>query len=315
MAGTAYEDHVAAVSELTEAERGFSTCDYELARSESESCTTMDPSVGRAWEILGLLALRDGDLYSAFGHLEMALSCKGSFEDAEAAFEVLEGLGDLASLGPEEADAALDGLGSTLVQRRRYASALSLYDGIHTRTSSWRTASTIGFLKREMGLLEGSLAAYEEALAIEGAPPEVLSDISVVLIKLGRLEEAEGALSSCLESGLHKPNIMNNLGFVREAQEDLDGALDAYEQAIEMDPKYYPALYSKGRILQKMGKMAEARTYMDQALKLEGRVYRLEDVQGQKDRQRSGRIHAKEIMKAPPGEDAEEEPPEEDGDD
>jgi tetratricopeptide (TPR) repeat protein len=295
--GVVYEDHVEAISLLEGAEKGFYEADYDKARASADRCVSLDPSVGRAWEILGFVALREGDLYSSFGHLDMALSCKGAFDDARAAFETLEGLGDLAAVDPSDADEALAKLGSTLVQLRRFPSALAIFDGLSSRSISWKVLSTVGFIKREMGALEGSLQAYEDALSIEGAPPEVLSDLSVVLIKLGRLEEAEGALSSCLESGLQRPNIMNNLGFVREALEDLDGALDAYDQAIGMDERYYPALYSKGRILQKMGRMEEAREYMDMALELEGRVYQLEDVTGRREREGMGGIHAKELMR------------------
>ncbi len=295
---TLYEDHVEAVSRLKEAEDGFSKGDYDLARSASDECVSLDPAVGRAWEMMGFIALRDGDLYSAYGHLQMALSCKGSFDDASNAFELLEGMGDLASLDPADADEALGRLGSSLLRQRRYPSALAIYDGIRSRIGGWRNLSTVGFLRREMGMLEGSLEAYEEALSMEDAPPEILSDMSVVLIKQGKLQEAEGALASCLESGLQRPNIMNNMGFVREAMDDLEGALEAYDQALEMDAKYYPALYSKGRILQKMGKMQEARIYMDRALEIEGRVYRFEDVQGRRDREEMGGIHAKELMPA-----------------
>jgi tetratricopeptide (TPR) repeat protein len=294
--GAVYEEHVEAVSRLKEAESGFSSGDYERARSASDECVSIDPSLGRAWEILGFAALREGDLYSALGHMQMALSCKGGFEDARSAFEALEGLGDLSATDPAEADQCLLALGSSLLKQRRYEAALPIYDGLLSRAESWEHLSTVGFLRRELGLLEGSLEAYERALEMDGAPPEILSDLSVVLIKLGRLEEAEGALSSCLEAGLQKPNIMNNLGFVREAMEDLEGALDAYDQAIEMDGRYYPALYSKGRILQKMGRMPESRVYMDRALELEGRVYRLEDVTGRKEREDKGGIHAKELM-------------------
>jgi len=72
--------------------------------------------------------------------------------------------------------------------------------------------------------------------------------------------------------------------------------MNVFEEALDMDPKYYPALYSKGRLLQKKGKMEEAKEVLGQALDTEGRVFDLDDVTGREAREEDGDIHVKEVM-------------------
>lgn len=291
-----YEEHVEAVAGLARAEDAFSRGDYPACRENAGAVIGADPSLGRAWELLGILDLADGDPISALGHLEMTVSCNGNFEESEYILEVLQSQQELLEIDEESTLSLMDSIGSHLLQNRSYASAMCLYDGISKKVHDWRVLSTLGFLRREMGMLDGALEMYESALEMEGAPVEVLSDLAIVLIKMGRLKDASGALEECIDAGLQRPHVMNNLGFVREALGDIEGALEAYEETINMDPAYYPALYSKGRILQKMGRDSESRSIMDRALELEGRVYRLEDVTGREERELTGALHAKELM-------------------
>jgi len=297
-----YTDHVEAVSHLKGAEEAFRRGEYPQARSMADSCVAIDPSLCLAWELLGLMDIGDGDLLSAQGNFEMALTCSGTHDDTDTALEVIEQLGDIRGLGPDETAFARSRIGSAFLQRRRYHAALAIYSGLMDGDEGWELLSTVAFLRREIGMLEEALELYDRAIDIDGAPPEIMADAAVTLIKLGRLDEAEGALETALEAGVVKPMVWNNLGFVREARQDLEGALEAYESAISLDPRYYPALYSKGRVLQRMGRMKDAKPFLEQGLDLEGRVYGIEDVRGREEREESGGIHAKEIM-PPTGDD------------
>jgi tetratricopeptide (TPR) repeat protein len=134
------------------------------------------------------------------------------------------------------------------------------------------------------------------ASELPDSPPEVLSDLSVVMIKIGKLDEAEDLINSIMDEMGDVPQLLNNLGAVMEAKGDKESAREAYERSLEVDEGYYPALYSIGRLLQQDGKMDEAREYLNRALDIEGRVYDLNDVTSREEREADGNIHAKEIM-------------------
>jgi hypothetical protein len=72
--------------------------------------------------------------------------------------------------------------------------------------------------------------------------------------------------------------------------------MSSYERAVSVKEDYFPSLYSIGRLLQKQGRMEEARTYMERAMDIEGRVFDMDDVKGKDARERDGGVHVKEVM-------------------
>jgi tetratricopeptide (TPR) repeat protein len=292
-----YEGHVEAVQCLKQAEELYSSMSYDELYGPIMECLELDPDLGRAWELNGMVMFYYGDMEGARSAFMEATSKRGHYPEAKWALTLMEGdkwpMGD----GPEADIARYNMLGNQLLNDRKWQGAALCYTKISEMTEpDWRIKSIMGLIYREMGLLEPSLEIYEEAASMPGAPPEVLFDTSVVLIKLGRFQEAESMLLDLIDEVGPSPPLLNNLGTAVEAQDREDEAMEIYEEAVEMDPKYYPSLYSKGRLLQKQGKMEEAREVLGQALDREGRVFDIDDVTGREAREADDDIHVKEVM-------------------
>ncbi|MGA1792707.1 MAG: tetratricopeptide repeat protein [Thermoplasmatota archaeon] len=293
-----YDRHVEAVQHLKAAVSLFEEGVYSKCGVELVKCLELDESLGDAWELYGLVALAGMQLSEARYGFERAEESRGQFIDADLALRAMR---DPTWPQGEELLDSINGLvalGQVFLSNARWrAAALCFTTAEPYLEPNYRIGSILGLIYRELGLLEVSLQYYEQASSMDGAPPGLLHDKAIVLIKLGRFEEAERLLRYLLDAVEDDPQLWNNYGAVIEAQGRDDDALEAYERSLEHDPEYYPALYSKGRILQKKGLMDEARPILEKALDIEGRVYDLKDVLGSKERSGDGEVHLKEISR------------------
>lgn len=292
-----YEEHVTAVKKLEEAEELYSSMQFDEAYGPIMECLELDPDLGRAWELNGMIMLYYGDFEGARSSFMEATSKRGHYPEAKWSITLMEGDKWPPGNGPKVEMERYSLIGNRLLNDRLWKGAALCYTKLAQMSEpNWMTSSIMGLIYREMGLLEPSLEEYQKAASFDDSPPEIYFDISTVLIKLGKLEEAEGMLVELMDKLGPSPPVLNNLGTSIEAQGREDEAMEIFEEALEMDPKYYPALYSKGRLLQKKGKMEEAREVLGRALDKEGRVFDMEDVNGREAREQDGKVHMKEVM-------------------
>ncbi len=292
-----YDDHVDAVKALERAEELYSSMSYGELYGPVMECLELDPELGRAWELNGMTMFYYGDMEGARSAFREATSKKGHYPEARWALNMMESDKWPLMEGPEADIGRYTMLGTQLLNDRKWLGAALCFTKLMEITEpDWRARSIMGLIYREMDKLEPSLREYEEAASLPEAPLEIYFDMAVVLIKLGKLPEAENMLMDLIDKTGPTPPILNNLGTAIEAQGRDDEAMDIYDEVIEMDPKYYPALYSKGRLLQKRGKMDEAREVLGQALDREGRIFDINDIKGKKDRDDDDEIYMKEIM-------------------
>ena len=297
MEGPEYQEHVEAVSHLNAAEKAFALSDIGPMDEQIDQVLNMDPSLGRAWELKGLAHLTRYEFDDARAVFEMAEGCKGYFVGASASLEVMS-----SDSWPEGDDDGSDvirmiSLGEAFLQERMWDWANVCYRALEGRARpKWQVLSTLGLIHRELGYLLPALEYYDLALKDPEAPLEVAYDRTIVLIKAGRMEDAQKGLMGILDSGWSNPRVMNNLGLIREALGDLEGARKRYSEALEMDERYYPAIYSLGRCLQQLGRMEEAKKYMNRALDIEDRVFDKDDMARAGPPPPDGTQRAKELM-------------------
>ncbi len=292
-----YQEHVEAVSHLKEAEKALGLSDIGPMDEHLDWVLDRDPSFGRAWELKGLAHLTRYEFDDARAVFEMADGCKGYFDGARASLEVMSS--DSWPGGDDDGDDVLRmfSLGEAFLQGRMWEWANVCYRAMEGRARpEWQVLSTLGLIHRELGYLIPALEYYDRALKDPEAPLEVAYDRTIVLIKAGRMEDAQEGLVGILDSGWSDPRILNNLGVIREALGDLEGAQKRYREALEMDDRYYPAIYSLGRCLQQLGRMEEAKKYMNRALDIEDRVFDMDDMARAGTSPPDGTRRAKELM-------------------
>lgn len=85
----------------------------------------------------------------------------------------------------------------------------------------------------------------------------------------GHLGEATRLLELAVEKGMEQPGVYTMLGNLKFAGGDRDGAIAAYQKALERDPKHVPALFNISRVYfsmtehQKAGEAHRAATAVD----------------------------------------------------
>jgi len=290
--------HIVAVRELGKAEDLYQDLSLEEARVSLKAALRSDPYLGRAWELLGLVEMGLGDLDASEACMEEARNRKGHHPDSAAFLSTVH-----ADNWPKGADrteqvARLAVLGQVFMAQGNQLAAATCFIAVERYTElDWKLCSLLGFLLRETGHPELSLAYYEKAISKDDAPPEVYLDMAVLLFGAGRFEDAERTLLSVKGSLKDVPQFWNNLGTVQESLGNLDEAFSSYEKAVSIDERYYPALYSVGRVLQKRGRMEEARPILQKALDIEAKVFDLKDMRkrGESD---EGPLRVKEIFDA-----------------
>lgn len=87
----------------------------------------------------------------------------------------------------------------------------------------------------------------------------VLSMLSFCEKKIGRLESAERHLAEAIELDQGQWTFHNNMGMLLFERGRSKEALERFEKALELSPKNFRVLLSKGRVLEQMGKFTDAR--------------------------------------------------------
>jgi Tfp pilus assembly protein PilF len=100
------------------------------------------------------------------------------------------------------------------------------------------------------------------------APLETLFAQGVQALKAGRLEEAGNAFRRVLERGGKWPYVHNNLAIVYQQQGKHIKAVAECREAIRLDPAYAPPRVVLGGSLLALGRVAEATTELERAVKL-----------------------------------------------
>lgn len=167
-----YDDHVSAVKALENAEELYSSMKFDDAYGPIMECLELDPDLGRAWELNGMILLYYGDFDGARTSFLEARSKSGHYPEAKWSITVMEGdkwpMGD----GPEVEMARYSMIGNRLLNDRLWKGAALCYTKLgQIEEPSWRTGSIMGLIYREMGLLEPSLEMYRASRYLRRCSP------------------------------------------------------------------------------------------------------------------------------------------------
>ncbi len=242
-------DDTAALTVLARAE-------YEAGATESAArhlkhLSTIEPDSAQNLASLGLVSIELGQLDAAYTALRDAVELDATCFDGH------RGLGLLfASIG--ELDSA----------ERAYRLAVEI------EPESLGVIIGLGHVLRDMGRPEESLPWYRRALKLAPNDADSHGNLGAALFEADRPVQSrrafEQSLSLMPEHDPRAPWINLALGRVLEQLGDAEGAADAYETTLFLDPDVGVAHEALGLIAFDKGRRDEARGHFESALDLSG---------------------------------------------
>ncbi|MCZ7418281.1 tetratricopeptide repeat protein [Verrucosispora sp. WMMA2121] len=247
----------------------FSLHDYGSALEAFEQALAIDPSDADAleWRVTALRDLRRFDeaeeavrdaiarrpdapnLRSQLGYLQFSLHEYGS---------ALEAFEQALAIDPSDVD-ALEWRVVALRRLRRFDEAgEAVRDAIARRPDAPSLRSQLGYLQFSLHEYGSALEAFEQALAIDPSDAKALEWRVVALRDLRRFDEAEEAVRDAIARRPDAPNLRVELGYLHDDRYDFVAALEAFEQALAIDPSDAKALEWRVVALRRLRRFDEA---------------------------------------------------------
>lgn len=121
----------------------------------------------------------------------------------------------------------------------------------------------------EAGRLEQARADYEAALALVPGRPSVLANLGITLCRLGHWDEAIAQLDAALLADPTNADAWSALGLSREARDDWAGAAHALRQAISLGAPQAALRLSLGMCELNLDRPREALQALDEAIDID----------------------------------------------
>ncbi|UBF27734.1 tetratricopeptide repeat protein [Kovacikia minuta CCNUW1] len=134
-------------------------------------------------------------------------------------------------------------------------------------------AKNLHRLRKEaaQALVEGRVAEAEQKyltiLLYERGDAEVWQNLGMLYYLVGKDDDALEALTTCLKLNPGNAALPHHIsGLVLERKGQADQAIEAFQQAIELNPVYADSLNSLGELLMKQGDLSQAKLQFQQAI-------------------------------------------------
>jgi tetratricopeptide (TPR) repeat protein len=139
--------------------------------------------------------------------------------------------------------------------------------------------------------LEKSLAAFNKALKIDENHPDILSHRGVVYLHLNQKKKCLDDLLLSLELDEVNAYRYASLAYARDYFGDLEGAIQDYQKAVEIDPDDAISHNNLGMLLEKQGYQSKARQNFEKADRLaeieKGMFDKLDEIEGRTSKESS----------------------------
>jgi protein O-mannosyl-transferase len=210
----------------------------------------------------------DSGYAAAYRGLWQAYTRMGNDDDALNAIE------RAILLDPETA-AYKRNLGLTMLRRDQFDSADKAFEDA-AATSPDDAALLAGIASAQMnhGRLDAARFYAEKALTVSPRSAEIRLTMGLICIKSGLFSAAVDHLREASALTPEDPTVSLLLGEAYEKSGMSDEALRACRRAVELDPAFAPAHNALARIYRRAGRLELARTHMQKAAALDGRVNR-----------------------------------------
>ena len=175
------------------------------------------------------------------------------------------------AIDPDDAEAHAY-LGQSLHGLGRLQEALRCADAALSRRPDFAQAHNArGSYLAELQDPDAALAAFDEALRLAPGFVAAWFNRAAVLEKLGRGQEARSSYQRVLELTSLAPQsapVLTDRGNALLQLDRWEEALESYERAIRLDPRYAPIYANRGTVLRYLGRLEEAADSYGRAIEL-----------------------------------------------
>lgn len=228
---------------------------------------------------LGICLARQGQFTEALKSYEVALKLKpdgadiwvniGDLQRQQKRFqEALLAYDHALSLDPRHLD-AVDKGGSLLIELQLHAEALARFEQ-SDRVHPGRSETLIGKALCFQALMqrEEAVANYAMALGIDAKNYVARNNMGVVLLDIGRFEEAAAHFRKVTEARPDVVKAFSNLGLALTHLKRFDEALAVFDRAVKLDANFAEAINNRGNALRQLDRAEQALADFDRAIAL-----------------------------------------------
>jgi len=256
----------------------FYAKEYALAIAEARAVIAEDPRNLSAWRVIADSLDHQGRIEAAIGTLEEGLRAvgrEGVVEELAQAHEQLARFVDRTGdhrrceeilrnavglgLGTEPIRRALAEL---LVRSGRSREAIETLAAVGPHPEA-KTLQVLGRAYAGEGRIGDARGAFDAALSLEPAEASFLVDRGELALREQKPAEARDWFERALAAEPEVPGALTSLGTALAAAGDSAGALRCWERAVERDPRDFRALFNLGVLEGRLGRVPEARRYLE----------------------------------------------------
>ncbi len=220
---------------------------YDLAINLINQAIEIDPNRSSFFNNLGLTLQKRERFKEAIQAYKQAIELNS--ESAESYYnlglllqeqnrssEAIQAYQDAIEINPNYSK-AYNNLGSILKTQGKFEEAIQAYRQAIKNSPSYSQAhNNLGIALSDQGKLEEAIQAYQNVLKINPNHLEACNSLGIVLKDLGKINSNHGP-------------TYNNLGNALRDQGKLEKAVQAYKQAIEINPQFPEAHHNLGTSL------------------------------------------------------------------
>ena len=154
-------------------------------------------------------------------------------------------------------------LGTYLVEIGRAQEALTLLEKAAEADPTLDALNALGIAYGRTNRAKEALAAFDRGLKIDPENPMIHENIGAIHLDAGQLGAAREEFERAIRANPGSAQGHAGLATVAFKSGDRDTALASWKRAVELDASNWDALYNLGVQLMRVGRLAEARPYLE----------------------------------------------------
>lgn len=243
--------------------------EYGQAERYYNEAIRLDSCYADAWNNLGTVYHRQGNLTKAEAYYSRALMCNPAFaiswlNRANVFYELDSldlALNDLAAFEKQNSDTSAVDLLRGLVRWKRqdYQRALGNFKDVLAKEGDQKDILVnIGSLYISLGRYDSARSFLDRARAMDASFPEMLNAVALLEAEEGNTTAALDAVEAALAGKPEDPYFLNNKGYILLTADRPQEAIALIDKSISLDPYNSWAYRNKGIYNLKKGNFQEA---------------------------------------------------------